>query len=154
MTMPGGRPGSDEPPAGRQGAAKQHRWARTLRVAGYLLFVYVTTYFILMDTTSPAFDPVAQKTRYESSLWFAPSVRTPGPFNIYVRRSCWANRVFWPLDCIVQPVLRPCNRAVYEQWDRERRPAKVEDPLAPLEHPRQAQPPKRAARTALPSNGN
>lgn len=87
---------------------------RCLRIAGYLFFVYATTYFIVMDTNSAASNPLAKAPLYDSSYWFAERI---GWYRW--RTSCWANRVFWPMDCLVQPWLKPCNKAAYGEWQRE-----------------------------------
>ncbi len=84
---------------------------RCLRVAGYLFFVYAMTYFLVMDTSNPAYDVVAAKVAYDSSYLFGPIQRT-GVLTIYFCTPCWANRIFWPMDCLVQPLLKPCNKAV------------------------------------------
>ena len=86
--------------------------ARCLRIAGYLFFVYATTYFLVMDTAEPAYDLVASKVAYDSSYLFGPVDRVPGGLTIYLCTPCWANRFFWPMDCLVQPLLKPCNKAI------------------------------------------
>ena len=93
--------------------AKRRLLARAMRIAGYLFFVYATTYFLVMDTVDPACDPVTWNAVYDSSYIFGRLGRSPGAvYNIYFRVRCWANRFFWPMDCLVQPLLKPCNKAV------------------------------------------
>jgi hypothetical protein len=82
--------------------------AQTLRVAGYLFFVYATTYFLVMDTKVPA-RSVTGKPVYGSAFMFGRPWAQP----------CWANQVFWPMDCLVQPWLKPCNKFVEEEAYRE-----------------------------------
>jgi hypothetical protein len=89
---------------------------RLLRIAGYLFFVYATTYFIMMDAESSAFDRTTKASRYDSSFFFERAFLGEKERE---RAACWANRVFWPMDCVVQPWLKPCNQAVWDQWQRE-----------------------------------
>jgi hypothetical protein len=83
---------------------------RALRIAGYLFFVYATTYFLAMNTACPAFDPATGNVAYDSCYLFGPTYQRPGGLTIIYGAQCWANRVFWPMDCLVQPWLKPCNR--------------------------------------------
>jgi hypothetical protein len=86
--------------------------ARSLRIAGYLLFVYVTTYFLLMEPEFPAVDPAIWTATYESGYWFAETNSLPWLHKAHLPAPCWINRVFWPMDCVVQPWLKPCDKAV------------------------------------------
>jgi hypothetical protein len=89
----------------------------SLRVAGYLFFVYATTYFLVMDTERPAYDLVTWKEAYDSSYMFLSKVLPWQASN--TKTSCWANRLFWPMDCLVQPWLKPVNKAAYDEHQRE-----------------------------------
>ena len=96
----------------REGSSCRRVLVRCSRIAGYLFFVYATTYFLVMDTVNPAFDPVTWNVAYDSSCLFGPIHRMPGGLTIDVCTPCWANRFFWPMDCLVQPLLKPCNKAI------------------------------------------
>jgi len=93
---------------------KRRLFVRALRVVGHLLFVYATTYFLVMDTFDPAFDPVTWRVAYDSSFIFGPSEKTPGGLTIFLNTRCWVNRIFWPMDCLMQPLLKPWNKAYRE----------------------------------------
>jgi hypothetical protein len=87
-------------------------FGRVLRIVGYLFFVYATTYFLVMGTAAPAIDPATGNVPYESCYVFGPRYQTQGGLTIILVAPCWANRFFWPMDRLVQPWLKPCNRAV------------------------------------------
>jgi hypothetical protein len=99
---------------------KRRAWVQSLRIAGYLFFVYATTYFIMMYPGDPAYDPVTWNVAYDSSYMFSPWSNHPRIVSLSLPNSCWANHVFWPMDCLVQPWLKPCDQAVREQRLREK----------------------------------
>jgi hypothetical protein len=103
----------------REASHGRRMLVRFLRTAGYLFFVYATTYFLVMNTWEPAFPvgtlyPPAAKAVYDSSYLFWPWEQSPSGMTIFYPVPCWANRVFWPMDCLVQPWLKPCNKVVYD----------------------------------------
>jgi hypothetical protein len=99
---------------------KRRFWVRLLRVAGYLFFVYAMTYFLVMWPGNAAYDPVTWNVAYDSTYLFSPWSNHPSLMSFSAPNACWANRVFWPMDCLVLPWLKPCDQAVHEQRLREK----------------------------------
>lgn len=97
-------------------ADKRRLLVRALRIAGYLFFVYATTYLLVMNTSEPAFDPATWRVAYDSFFMFGPTQQVPPepPLTIILGTRCWANRIFWPMDCLVQPLLKPWNKGYRE----------------------------------------
>ena len=85
---------------------KRLEWlSRGARVLGCLLFVYVGSYFLLMDPEWPAVDPAAFEFTSQSTYRFAPYAQLSSHPTIFAPTTCWANWVFWPIDAVVHPLL-------------------------------------------------
>ena len=72
------------------------------------LFLYVTTYVLMMDWRRQAFDPVTHRYVDQCAYRCAPVIefrlKSPQFPNIYIVAPCvcWANRAFWPIDLCVR----------------------------------------------------
>jgi len=73
---------------------------RVLPTVAYLAYVYVASYFLLMEPCVPAFDMETKEWTYHSSCRLGPGdvYLPPGGFTMAVPTLCWANRVFEPID--------------------------------------------------------
>jgi hypothetical protein len=71
---------------------------RALRVLLLLSFWYLSSFFLMMDWSFPAFDPDLETSVGGSFYVFADNVRIPGDFTMYSPSACWANWFFYPLD--------------------------------------------------------
>ena len=91
--------------------AGRRRVVVTLRIA--------TAYFLMMEPRVPAWDTQTGKASYESSYRFASSElmgATPTRFTMVVPTSSWLNRLFWPADCVVHPLLEPYHRHMLDRY--------------------------------------
>jgi hypothetical protein len=95
--------------------AKRRRSTRVLWIPAHLLFVYATTYLLMMNPKAPVWDPVTWKPAYESSFLFAPTSTPPGLHNCHLPLPCWANRIFWPMDYLIPPLIKSCNGVFSER---------------------------------------
>ena len=98
------------------GKTANHRpLIRVLRIVGYLAFVYVATYALMMNPHGQAWDVATWTPVYDSSFYFAPTAHPRHLRNCYLPMTCWANRIFWPMDYVVPPLLK-----LYEKRSRQR----------------------------------
>lgn len=75
------------------------RWLYLLlRIGGFTLLLYAMAYSLLMYRNQPVFDSNTWEVVSRDRYWFSPVERAPGYFTVYVTTSCWANRVFWPME--------------------------------------------------------
>lgn len=102
-----------------QDIRKRRALILALRIAGYVAFVYLAAYFMMMEPRMPAYDPQTWDEAYDSWYRFGPIEQVP--FSVidlttYLPTSCWANRLFWPADCVVHPVFDPYHRYMLERY--------------------------------------
>ena len=94
-----------------------------LRIVGYVAFVYLTTYFLMMEPRLQAWDPQTGQASYESCYRF-PSRElfgaTPTRFTMIVPTSSCVNRLFWPADCLLHPVLDPYHRYMLDRYKQQK----------------------------------
>ena len=96
-------------------------WAS--RIGAYFLFLYLTTYFLMMEPRLGARDPQTWNEAYKSTYRFAPIEQIPFSvvdLTIIVPTSCWANNLFWPVDCVVHPVLEPYHRYMLDRYKQQK----------------------------------
>lgn len=94
-----------------------------LRIVGYVAFVYLTTYFLMMEPRLQAWDSQTWDEAYKSTYRFARRRQIPFSvvdLTIVVPTSCWANNLFWPVDCVVHPVLEPYHRYMLDRYKQQK----------------------------------